>query len=133
MGKYNKTKFTQYVYQDLYYEYYNNDQTTKVKTYQKKAINFEPEEKFEKLTFQKNNIPYFHFPSTKRINDIIYVEKLSICFHHNVYLNFETRVTQDMNNNATSHDIVYININLDNKVDELIINSALQKILSIFN
>lgn len=132
LGKQIHTKYTQYVYHDLYYEYYNTEKLKKIKTYRKQAIHCEKTDTFEKQTFNKHKIPYYQFPSTNKINDIVYVEKLSICVHHNVYINFETRTVQDNNVNM-SYDIVVININLENKVDESIINEALNKCLSIFD
>lgn len=125
-GKPTQHVFTQYIYHDLYYEYYNSLNKKTVKTYRKSSVNSENNDLFTKMTFLKHKIPYYQFPSSNQLNEVSYITRTSFCIHFNVYLNFETRITDNQ-----SFERIYVNINIDNKIDDAIILEAVQKIMKI--
>lgn len=68
------------------------------------------------------------FPCTQNLKQICYITKTAFCIHHNVYMNFDTCMIEGDTEPFTK---VYINVNLDNKVDNLIIGKAVDSIMKV--
>jgi hypothetical protein len=113
-----RVKFTQYVKNDLYYEFYDNSRKD-IKTYQKQLISEEGDTK----TFRKQKIPYHQFPSTSQLDNIFYIQRVSFCIHFNVYLNFETKIINDRD----CIQRVYMNVNHISDVDQTVTETAIEK------
>lgn len=130
-GKSITTEFTRFIHSDMFYDHTMTSHKNTVKTYTKQLINTEyvhDGTKIKKTFFKKTRIPYHMFPCTHNLNQISYITKIAFCIHHNVYMNFDVCMIDGFTEPFTK---VYINVNLDNKVDNAIIGKAVDSIMAI--
>jgi hypothetical protein len=128
-GKSITTEFTRFTHSDMVYEHTMMSHKKQVKTYIMQAINTEyPHTRTKKCIYKKTRIPYHMFPCTHQLNQICYISRVAFCIHHNVYMNFDMCMSDGFTEPFTK---VYINVNLDNKVDNAIIRKAVDSIMAI--
>jgi hypothetical protein len=127
-GKSITSEFTRFVHCDMFYEHTAMAHKKTVKTYTKQCVSVEDDGKIKKMNFTKTRIPYHMFPCTHHLHEITYITKVAFCIHHNVYMNFDMCL---MEGETVPFHQVYINVNLDNKVDKTIIDNALESIMKV--
>jgi hypothetical protein len=67
-----------------------------------------------KLMFKKEKKPNHLFPSSNKVNDMFYINKLVFKIHHKVYVNFEQQINVD----KSVLFKVFINYNWEERLDE---------------
>jgi hypothetical protein len=122
-----KFLYTQYIKNNMYYEFHENSR----KTYTKDAVDVVKEDGITKMYFNKTKIPFYMFPCTTSLNEIAHVTKTSYCVHTNVYFNIEKYAIENEDGTVTEKPfkLCYISVVLDNKVDKKILDSIVDRLL----
>jgi hypothetical protein len=119
---------TKYMYEDMVYEVSGPE----VKTYRRASLSIESMESKSchmiRLLFAKEKIPYYMFPSTMNICDIVTCSNVAFRIHNNVYLNFE--VTKSDGSDEHFYK-VYINYNHDKDADMTFIQTKINEALDL--
>jgi hypothetical protein len=119
--KFFQKEYKQYTLSNIYYENYNNED---VKVTKKICNNVNISKKFMTVFYNKNKLTMLNLPSTVKVNDISYIQKLTFRINNRIYLNFQSK-----KNNNTIHYSIYINYNHDDNVDTNITNNIIKPIL----
>jgi hypothetical protein len=128
-GKAITTEFTRFTHSNMMYDHTQMAYKKTVKTYTKQLLDTQYDGlKMRKQFFKKTRTPYHTFPCTHRLDQICYITKVAFCIHHNVYMNFDVCLIDGF---AESFTKVYINVNLDSKIDETIIDKAVASIMTV--
>lgn len=116
-------KYKVSVYQNMFYEVYDNNE---IKTYSKDIESLNIMEPFLKVKCHKEKTPFHLFPCTTSLHNTYCVSKLSFRLHNRVFLNFIQQ------NNYDSNMIIYkilLNYNHDINIEQDIIDSILNNTL----
>ena len=88
---------------------------------------YEVKDKMIMLKYRKNVLPVYQFPSTDKINDKYYLNKIVFKITNLIYLNFEIKKKSDVE----KYYRVYINFNNDRKnIDRDVIIKNIELTLS---
>lgn len=130
-------RFTRYIYKDLVYEC---SDSADVRTYRKTPLSLtvkqSDKDKDKDIcidimqgNYSKEKIPFYMFPSTTGLYDVVDVQSSVFRVHNNVFINFET---QRFTNSKDSTDVfkVFINYNVDPRDDAELVKTIIEKAVS---
>jgi len=118
-------QFTRYFYDDLVYECSNNDSS---RTYRKIPVASTCGKPLIKNEYTKENVPFYMFPSTNRLLEVMDVECVTIRFHGSVFLNFETQ-TFDKGNTVVYK--IFVNHNVETRDDPDTVQKHITRAISL--
>lgn len=86
------------------------------------------------VKYNKENLPQTTFPSTRKIDDNYYLNKITFKITNRIYINFELKKKINKDNSETIYRRIYINFNNDknDKIDNDNINNLLTKCINYF-
>ena len=118
-------------YNDLYLIYNINDKKYYVNS--TSHIEHNINENYIWIKYKKENLPQISFPSTDKINEKYYTNKITFKITNRIYINFELK-KKIVNDTEEIYRRVYINFNNDknDKVDNDNINNLLNKCINYF-
>jgi hypothetical protein len=120
---------TRYLYDDLVYEVSVSQTGPEVKTYRRTSLEMVACNKgMSRLLYAKEKIPYYMFPSTMDICDIVTSSNVAFRIHNNVYLNFE--VTKSDNSDEYFYK-VFVNYNHEKDVDLTFVQTKIDEALGL--
>jgi len=127
-------RWTRYIHTDLVYEVYEGP--PEIKTYRivpvsvKDQIGQNENQPIIEAAYQKEKLPFFMFPSTRHMNDVVSIHSTLIRLHNHVYINFERQIskTSQIKNGSffqKDHKI-FVNCNKDEYADKDNINKIVE-------
>ena len=118
--------FARYYYDDLVYESSSSD----IKTYRKAPISSKiktPALVMENQ-YNKENVPFYMFPSTTQLLEVMDVDSVVIRYHNNVFLNFEIQTHGPI---VPPVYKIYVNHNVETRDDPDTVQKHITRALSL--
>lgn len=130
--KYYEKKIKQYVKDSIYYEVVldRKDEVSDIRSYVKTASEWDfVRSNILKISYNKNKQPIHSFSSSRDLNDITYIKRLTFRVSNRVFINFESG--HGVNDGEMVYRKIFINANIDSNVDTEYINAEIDQYLHL--
>lgn len=123
--KFFQKEYKEYTHKDITCQSYVNDET---KVFKRKHLSLQKYDEYVLFKSMRQKLTLLNFPSTKNLQQVMYVKKLIFRVSNRIYINFQISI--DMNQQQKCY-AVYINYNHEENVDVQLVNKSLGDIITI--
>ena len=120
-NKYSEKLYKEYVYGDVYYQNYNNDE---IKVFRLTPITSSFSNNRLVINYSKQKLSLVNVPSSADYDNISYKRHVVFRISNRIFLNF--LITKDSSQKTTYR--IYVNYNHDQNVDMTIVEKQLERI-----
>jgi len=125
--KYFSKKYKRYKTYDLVMECSMSD-IKDINIYKQNCISSQNNDNILSILYKRDKIPYHQFPSTRNLNEIVYIQRLTFRLHNRLFLNFEIKKNMD----NVQFNKIYFNYNHDKASEIKTIENILNEHIKYF-